>query len=302
MISLPVVLRAYLLLTKSGIILFTLVAALAGYALSFPVDEELESAHLLLLLTGLYFSTAGSFALNQAQEWRSDLKMHRTRMRPIPQGLISAWQAYLLGAIFILFGLSVLAAASITSAALTGLTILLYNGFYTLYWKKRWAFGAVPGAIPGAMPALIGYGANTSEIFDPPAIYLFLVMFLWQMPHFWALALRYSEDYARGGYPVLPAVLGRSKTMYQIGLYTFTYVGVASMAPLYLRGNLMYLFVVIPLGAKVIFEFFKFYRSKGEDNWLAFFLWVNLSMLIFIGVPVIDKWLLAATTPIKIIF
>ena len=300
--SLPAVLRAYFQLTKSGIILFTLVTALAGYAMSFPVTEELQSEHLLLLLVGLYFATAGSFALNQAQEWRRDSKMHRTRMRPIPQGLVAPWQAYLLAIFFLIFGLGTLLLVSQTSAALTATTVILYNGFYTLYWKRKLAFGAVPGAIPGAMPALIGYGANTSAILEPAALYMFLVMFLWQMPHFWALALRYADDYARGGYPVLPAIVGRSRTLYQIGLYTFTYVGVAVMAPLYLQSNLMYLLLVLPLGLKVIYEFFKYFKSEGENNWLPFFLWTNLSMLVFIGVPVIDKWLLAASAPGRLVF
>ena len=107
---------------------------------------------------------------------------------------------------------------SLTSMALGLFTVALYNGLYTLYWKKKWAFGAVPGAIPGAMPVVIGYSANHANVFTPECLYLFLIMFLWQMPHFWSLAIRYKDDYKKGGFPVLPAVIGVPKTLFHIGL------------------------------------------------------------------------------------
>jgi protoheme IX farnesyltransferase len=285
-------LRSYLDLTKTGIILFALLSALAGYAIGYNHSVEFEWMHPILLVAGLYLVCAGSFALNQAQEWKSDAQMKRTERRPIPQGVISAGQAYVLASVFLLVGHFFLYLLEPVTSLLALVTVLLYNGLYTLYWKKHLAYGAVPGAVPGAMPVVIGYSANDIHIFSSACIYLFLIMFLWQMPHFWSLAIRYKEDYAKGGFPVLPVLRGSDVTLYQIGLYTFIYVALALASPLFLKGNLTYLCLVIPVSLKVLWEFFKYFRSKDPSSWLPFFLWVNLSMLAYLAAPVVDKWLL----------
>jgi len=247
--------------------------------------------HPVLLMLGLYFISAGSFAINQAQEWRRDKVMPRTFYRPLPQGKIQPWQAYFLGFIFCLFGSFLLYVLSPLSAGLGLLTILLYNGAYTLFWKRKMAFGAVPGAIPGAMPVVIGYAANSTNIFSLECVYLFLIMFLWQMPHFWCLAIRFKDDYKKGGFPVLPVRVGVPRTLYFIGLYVFAYVALALASPLVVKTNFFYLLFVVPLGFKVLYEFIKYFQSEAQKGWLPFFLWTNLSVLIFLGVPVFDKWL-----------
>lgn len=282
--------KVFLKLTKFGIGLFVMISGLVGYAVSFPLGQPLDVMEPILLLLGLYLVSGGSFAINQAQEWNLDQQMPRTASRPVPAGEISPWQAYALGIIFCLFGVGALALLKLTAALLAALTVLLYNGLYTLYWKKRWAFGAVPGAIPGAMPVVIGYSVNSSHLFAPDCMYLFLIMFLWQMPHFWALAVRYREDYSRGGFPVLPNRIGVERTLYHVGLYTFSYAGVAISAPWFVNTHVFYLLMILPLALKVIWEFFRYYHSENHARWLPFFLWVNLSMLVFISVPVFDKW------------
>lgn len=286
--------KAYSTLTKSGIIVFALLSALAGFAVSFDVHGmpgDFDWLIPVLLVGGLYLVAAGSFAINQAQEWRIDSRMRRTEKRPIPSGVIRPWRAYALGTIMILVGLVVLFALGPLPAGLALLTVFLYNIVYTLWWKKKLAFGAVPGAIPGAMPIVIGYSVNSIHIFDPACVYLFLVLFLWQMPHFWALAIRYREDYQNGGIPVLPAALGVSRALYHIGLYTLAYVGVAMSAPWFLKANLFYLLLVIPVSLKVLWEFSKYFRADASQGWLSFFLWTNLSLIIYLAVPVMDKWI-----------
>ncbi len=282
--------KAYLDLTKTGIIIFALMSALAGYAMSASAGRGFDWNPILILLMGLYFACAGSFALNQAQEWKLDAQMKRTRNRPIPSGQIAPWQAYLIGFSFLAFGLLVLYALQPLTAQLTLLTVVMYNGLYTMFFKKYWAFGAVPGALPGAMPVLIGYSVNSSYLLTPEAVYLFLIMFLWQMPHFWSLAIRFREDYAKAGFPVLPTQLGTHRTLYHIGLYVFVYVGVAIGSPWFLKANVMYLFLVIPVALKVMLEFFKYFKASGQQRWLPFFLWTNLSVLVFLAVPVVDRW------------
>lgn len=268
-----------------------MISGVIGYAVGYPIGESINLAEPITLVIGLYLLSSGSFAINQAQEWRADSNMARTAKRPLPSGSFAISQAYLIGAVLVIGGLFALLLLQPMSALLGLLTIILYNGLYTLYWKKKWAFGAVPGAIPGAMPVVIGYSVCYPQFLRMDLFYLFLVTFLWQMPHFWALAVRYKDDYTNGGFPVLPTQVGSERTLYHIGLYTFAYVGVALAAPLFVNAHVAYLVIIVPLALKVIFEFFKYFHSPEQKRWLPFFLWVNLSMLAFISVPVFDKWL-----------
>ncbi len=284
--------KAYSQLTKTGIVVFSVVSALAGYAVSFSLGQEFDPFNPVILVVGLYLAAAGCFAINQAQEWRRDQKMDRTAQRPIATGFISPWQGYVIGVLMVLAGYIFLSLLGPLPALLVLLTVFLYNVVYTLLWKRYWIFGAVPGAIPGAMPVVIGYSVNSSNLLAAECVYLFLLMFLWQMPHFWSLAIRFRDDYEKGGFPVLPVRLGVNRALYHIGLYVFTYVGVALAAPFFLRANVLYLLLVLPMALKVLWEFFKYYQSENaRSSWLPFFLWTNLSLLIFLAVPVMDKWI-----------
>ena len=135
--------------------------------------------------------------------------------------------------------------------------------FYTLRWKQKYPYGAVFfGAIPGAMPVVLGYTANTSSILSIECGYLFLIMFLWQIPHFWSLAFHYKKDYTQAKIPVLPAYFGENKTFFHIGLYTLSYVGLALLAPLFLHTGFIYLIISLPIGLKILFEYYYFYKQK----------------------------------------
>lgn len=292
--------RLFFDLTKSGIVVFVLVTGAAGYAMSHPLSVPWELGHVLATLAALYFLSAGSFALNQAQEADIDAKMPRTKNRPIPSGRISKLQAYILGFGFVLIG-SLAALLVNTTVLAIGLgTVFLYNIPYTLWWKRYWAFGAVPGAIPGGASVLLGYAANQPNIWMPEPIYLFLLMFLWQMPHFWSLAIRFREDYAAGSIPVLPVRIGTERTMYHMALYMFAYVATAAAAPYFTSARWAYGLFVLPISFIVVWQFMKFFKSVIEKHektkWLSFFLWTNLSILIFLAAPVIDRWITYALT------
>ncbi len=282
--------KLFLDLTKSGIVCFVLVSGLAGYALSMTPFEPWEFGHLAVTLLALYFFSAGSFAINQAQEWQIDSAMPRTVKRPIPSGKISPRQAWTIGIGFVLLGTLLGLLISVTVAVLGLLTVVLYNLLYTLYWKRKWAFGAVPGAIPGAMPVVIGYAANTDHLLQPDVIYAFLIMFLWQMPHFWSIAIRFKDDYKKGGIPVLPAKIGTNATLFHMALYMFAYVGLALASPWFTTAYFFYLLVVVPFALKVLYEFFRYYNTGAQARWLPFFLWTNFSVLVFLIAPVVDKW------------
>ena len=281
-------LKAYLDLTKSGITIFVLVCGVIGYALGSPYGAPFVFEDITTFIIGLYLLSSGSLAFNQAQEWTIDKKMKRTETRPIPSGLIQPWQAYCLGIVFCIVGTLILFIHGVLPAALGVLTVVLYNGLYTLYWKKRWSFGAVPGAIPGAMPVSIGFACQNTNLLDSLHIYLFLIVFLWQMPHFWILAIKFKNDYLAGGFPVLPLKIGVERTVYHIGLYMFAYLAVAITAPITIGARWVHFLVILPFVIMVLYYFFQFVRH-GEKKWLGFFLSVNFSMLAFISAPVFDR-------------
>ena len=280
--------KAYKELTKSGIVFFVLVTGAAGYFLGLGHVAPFEFGHLIFTLISLYGFGAGTCALNQIQEIEIDRKMDRTKNRPLPSGKISKAQAYGIVAGLLTMGTGIGLVVTPRIVVVGWLTFLLYNLFYTLIWKRRWIFGAVPGAIPGAMPVVFGFAAN--NFFDPTLIFGFLIMFLWQMPHYWSLAIKYKDDYAKAGLPIMPTKLGMDRAFFHIGLYTFAYVAVAIATPFFVPSSLGYLLLVLPLSFKVIWEFFRFYNQGEQKGWLRFFLWTTFSILIFLIVPVVDRW------------
>lgn len=282
--------KTFASLTKFGIVIFVLLAGVAGYATSFEIEKAFELKHFLLFIAGLYFLSSGSLALNQVQEYKLDQKMPRTAKRPIASGRLKPAAGLILSVLFLLAGLNTLHELSPAAGYVAIVSVILYNGFYTMWWKPKWVFAAVPGAIPGALPITIGYAVNNSDILNSESIYLFLIMFLWQMPHFWTLALKYIEDYRLGEIPTLPVTLGTDKTIFHIGLYTFTYCGVAIASPFFMHSSWLFAALVFPFAFMLLKEFSGFYRSHGTQRWFAFFMWTNISMLVFVFIPVIDKW------------
>ena len=282
-------LRAYSKLTKAGIVFFVLLTASLGYFLSLQSLSDYSQPVFFLFLAGLYLVSSGSFILNQAQEWKIDSKMKRTRGRPIPKGQISPFQSYVLAFGFIFTGLFFLFILQPVTAGLAFLTVALYNIFYTLFWKKTLSHGAVLGALPGALPPVIGASLAEPYLLTPECVYLFFIMFLWQMPHFWILAIRHKEDYKKGGIPVLPLSYGFDKTVYEMGLYVIAYCGLVLISPLFLRAGVMYLILTCPLALKIFYEFYKY--TKNNTQWLRFFLWINVSLIACLSAPVMDKWL-----------
>jgi protoheme IX farnesyltransferase len=289
--------RALTELLKPSILILVLICAAAGFALGIDVTGDAANHspgwfEFLILMIGLGLLSGGSLALNQAQEWAIDLKMDRTKDRPVPSGRVSVSTAYFISVTLVAVGSLLLFQLKPSVCVLGLLSAFLYNGLYTLYWKPRLAFAAVPGALPGAMPVLIGYAASSASWMQSESVYIFFIMFVWQMPHFWSLAIRYSDDYHRGGFPVLPVRLGLDRTLFHIGLYTFLYAALAVSAPWFVHTGIFYSFLVIPMALKVLWEFKKFNQKKVASAWLPFFLWTNFSLLAFLVAPVLDKWLL----------
>ena len=293
--------KEYLKLSKAGITLFALISAAAGYVfalqnISFQKNLITQSTYSIesfaYLMLGLWLVISGSFACNQSMEWKLDALMKRTILRPVPAGKMTTMQAFALGIVQTIPGLFILLMLGPLTASLALLALILYNICYTIFWKKKWVFAAVPGAIPGALPVVIGYSAVSSTIFSIECLYLFFILFLWQMPHFWSLALHYKEDYKAAGLPVLPTKLGTHTTIRYIGIYLIAYLGMVLIAPLFLKMNILYLLCMIPLCIKLFIEFLKFIKGS---KWHLFFLWLNFSILAFLWIPIMDQWLYSLT-------
>jgi protoheme IX farnesyltransferase len=299
--SLKQTVRTFLELSKSGIVTLVLISVLGGYLIGQPMELPFSLSRMLWTLVGVLFLASGSSALNQFQEQTQDAAMPRTSSRPLPSGRIAPYQVAVFIAVFLGLGLLILARLGGELLALGAAAVVFYNGFYTLWWKRRWAYAAIPGAIPGAIPILMGYASANGHVWTPGGIYLFLILFFWQMPHFWVLALRFQKDYALGNFPTLPVALGEDITVLQILLWCLAYVGLAIVGPLFLPVGIIYLIITIPMCAWLLWKLRLFVMAEAKTSgkaWLGFFLWVNFSLIIFIAAAALDIWHLHLMTPI----
>jgi protoheme IX farnesyltransferase len=136
----------------------------------------------------------------------------------------------------------------------------------------------------------MGYVASQPILHLPGGIYLFMLLFFWQMPHFWVLALRFKKDYAQGGFPTLPVARGSGVTVSQIVVWCLAYVGLILMAPLFFPVGKIFLTLSLVTCAVVLWELRQFVRSPEGKNWLRFFLGVNFSLIIALAAIALDLW------------
>jgi heme o synthase len=208
-------------------------------ATAFCVGSQGSLSHfpwplLLQTLLGTILVASGASILNQLIERRHDAQMRRTSRRPIAVGRIAPTHAFLFGTLLSLAGVLYLASAVRPAASLLALlTLVAYLFLYTPL-KRRTPMCTLVGAFPGAMPVLIGYIAATGKL-DSPAWLLYTILFLWQFPHFMAIAWMYREDYARAGYQVLPSGSEKARFMgWQCVLPSLALVPV-TLVPMVLR-------------------------------------------------------------------
>lgn len=284
------VFKDLLQLTKFEIIVFEMITIAAGYFIGHSLESPIQWPHFFLTFFGVSFLALASGALNQIQEHEEDSQMDRTKNRPLPSGRISLFAAKCLVAALLVAGILFLIQISYTVLALGIFAVISYNGLYTMWWKRKMAFAAVPGAIPGALPILIGFEAVTHNLADTRGWYLFAILFFWQMPHFWVLALKYSNDYDQGGFPTLPVAHGSSVTRFQITLWCLAYAGIGLLSALFFPIGVMGVLGALLVSAWLIFELMRFLKHPEQKTWLRFFLSVNFSLLFYLGIIVVDLW------------
>ncbi len=192
----------YVDLTKPRITLMVVLTAMVGYVVAAP---QLRAAGLLSMALGTGLVAAGASALNMILERRTDALMLRTCQRPLPAGRLRPSEALGFGAVLTAAGLLGLAWLTGPLAALVALVTWASYLFAYTPLKTVTSLSTIVGAFPGALPPVIGWAAARGTI-EPGAVILFSILFLWQIPHFLAIAWIYREDYARGGLPMLPVV------------------------------------------------------------------------------------------------
>jgi len=193
----------FLSLTKPRLNLLVVATSAAGYYLGAVARPDLIAMGETVIGTAMV--AGGAAALNQVYERDTDALMRRTRMRPLPDGRLSTGEATLFGIALAGAGLAVLAAcANLLATILALATLLTYILWYTPL-KRRSPAATLVGAVPGALPPLIGWAASRGDL-SVGGLALFAIVFLWQIPHFMAIAWLYREDYGRAGFPMLPVI------------------------------------------------------------------------------------------------
>src|SRR5262245_41713211 len=282
---------AYAELSKLGIVLLVLVSAAASFMLSAPLGARFPWATGLVMLAGVMLLSCGASALNQVQERDRDARMPRTVGRPLPPGRLSRTQGLIFSVIGITAGAIILWMGIGRTAGILGLiAAAFYNGVYTPWLKPTSPFAAVPGAIPGSIPPVIGWVAGGGSPMDAGAVILFGILFLWQMPHFWALALRYRADYAAGGFPMVSETVGVAGTARLILVYAFGLTALSLAAPTFGLGGPVSLGAAALLGWRLIWLAAKFARQpEDQRGWLSLFLFSNFYLLLLFLVLVVER-------------
>lgn len=188
----------YFRLIKYKLSLAVTLTAVVGYLIK---DQPIPFSMILLAL-GTFLVAGGAGGLNQYQERKYDILMERTRSRPLPSGTIKPSVALGITMVMIIAGLLILLNLSWKTALLGLLNVFLYNFLYTRM-KRTTYLAILPGALVGAVPPVMGWTAAGGNINDMTIIYISLLIFLWQIPHFWMLLIRYRHDYELAGFPTI---------------------------------------------------------------------------------------------------
>ncbi|OFW15014.1 MAG: protoheme IX farnesyltransferase [Acidobacteria bacterium RIFCSPLOWO2_12_FULL_66_10] len=259
----------YVALTKPRLNLLVVATSAAGYYLGGPRAPDVML--MAQAVAGTALVAGGAAVLNQVYERDTDALMRRTRMRPLPDGRVTPPEARIFGATLSLAGLALLALrANALAASLALATLIVYLIVYTPM-KRRTSLATLIGAVPGALPALIGWTASHGRIAAGGAT-LFAIVFLWQIPHFMAIAWLYRDDYGKAGFPMLPVIEpeGRRASR-QAVIYAAALVPVSLAPALVGIAGPIYFGVALVLGAALLALSVRFASTRSENAARALF-------------------------------
>jgi protoheme IX farnesyltransferase len=255
--------REYLELTKPRVVSLIMFTAVAGMFLSTPTGLPLGP--FLFGTLGIALASASAAAINHILDLRFDRGMIRTSHRPLPSGSVSTRAALLFALILGVASMTVLVLwVNVLTAALTFASLIGYSIIYTVFLKHATPQNIVIGGAAGAAPPVLGWTAITGHV-APEALLLFLIIFLWTPPHFWALALYREKEYAKVGIPMLPVTHGREFTQLQILLYTILLVAVTIMPFATHMSGWLYLAGAAILDAGFLYYAVRLYRNYSDE-------------------------------------
>ena len=282
------VLADYWQMAKPRLTLMVVITTFIGFAmgLKYLGAGQWSYAALLATLSGTGLSCIGAGVFNQVFERHVDARMRRTMDRPLPAGRMSAKHATVVASIACVAGIALVAVAGgMLSAALALITIFGYLLVYTPM-KRRSSVSTIIGAVPGALPPVIGYTAATGTVGVEAAL-LFALLFMWQLPHFLAIAYLYRHDYARAGLPMLPVVDGDGRSTFRQIL-----LGCLALLPLGLMPAMAGIsgpaYFVVALAAGLMFLGFAVALAVGRTRRLARALF--LASLVYLPVVFSMMW------------
>ena len=280
--------REYLELCKPKVVLLILFTALVGMVLS--SNGWLPSAVWFWGLLGIGLAASAGAALNHWVDEEIDARMQRTHDRPLPRGEISGRQAVTFALVLAALSMAVLLIfVNALTAALTFASMIGYAVIYSMFLKHSTPQNIVLGGAAGAAPPVLGWSAITGEIHGE-ALLLFLIIFVWTPPHFWALAIKRVDDYASAGVPMLPVTHGIAFTKLHILLYTILLVVVTLMPFLVLMSGVIYLAGALALGIGFVYHAVKLYRAEGDRHAMKTFGYSIFYLSALFGFLLLDHY------------
>jgi protoheme IX farnesyltransferase len=283
----PVTWRDFVELAKPGIIFSNLITAFGGFWVAAKWDVDWSV--LIFMIIGTILVIGSGCVLNNYLDRDMDTKMARTKKRALPTGKIHPnivlWYGIILGMI----GTAILWYLATPLSAMLGLLgLFVYVWIYTAWFKRTSVWSTVVGAVSGAVPPIMGYCAVVEEI-DKGALILFAILFLWQMPHFWALGIRRVEEYRAAGFPLLPVVRGSYVTKMSMMRYIVLLVPTSALLYIYGYVGMIYLIAAIALGLYWAWLCLKGFQAKDEEAWAkkVFLFSINYLTVLFL-IMVID--------------
>ncbi len=286
-------LRQYYELAKPRVVMLIVFCAVIGMFLATPAGRWPSPWVLIAATIGIGLVAGAAAVINCLVERRIDAVMARTRGRPLARGDLNAPQALAFsitvgGAGLWLLGTQV----NTLTMWLTLATFVGYAVIYTVLLKPSTPQNIVIGGASGAMPPLLGWTAMTGQV-SPEALILVLIIFVWTPPHFWALALYRSEEYAKAGVPMLPVTHGRRFTQLQVLLYTLALVAVSMMPFAYAMSGWVYLVSAVVLGAIFIGYALALYRNYSDTLARKTFRYSIMYLALLFAGLLIDHYVIA---------
>jgi protoheme IX farnesyltransferase len=279
----------YFELCKPRVVALIVFTAIVGMFLAVPGWPPLLAALAATLGIGLAASSAA--AINHLLDQRIDAVMARTRGRPLPTGQLSANQVLAFAAVLCVASMTILVIwTNVLTAVLTFFSLIGYAIIYTVWLKRATPQNIVIGGAAGAAPPVLGWTAITGTA-DPGALLLFLIIYVWTPPHFWALAIHRRHDYAAVDIPMLPVTHGAKFTRWHIMFYTILLVIVTTLPYLTGMSGLLYLAGVSVLNAGFLWYAFRLLREQNEELPMQTFSYSVIYLLMLFVFLLVDHYM-----------